>query len=171
MTQSNPIIPNIALITASGVNEAEMTAIQRALVAHKWKANIISPETGLVNSWAGASWGHSFAADSKIEVSLGSDFDMLIIPGGARHIEKLAANPHTKRILTALCALGKPIVAFADGKALLEGHAIEEGKAKIFDYTDASELEASIPEMMAFFEANMPVQYEEDEDEGAQQAA
>lgn len=168
MTQSNAVVPNIALIVASGVNEAEMTAIQRALVAKKWKATIISPETGLVNSWAGASWGHSFAADSKIEVSLGSDFDMLIIPGGARHVEKLNANPHTKRILTAMCALSKAVVAFADGATLLEGHSIEEGKAQSFAYADASALDSAVVDMMAFFDANMPVQYD-DEDE--QQAA
>lgn len=167
MSHDSSYIPKIALIVASGVNEAEMTAIQRALVNKKWKAHVISPETSLINSWAETSWGHSFAADGKIEVSLGSDFDMLIIPGGARHIDKLSANPHTKRILTAMCALRKPVIAFADGERLLDGHAVTDGKVKMVQYADVAELDAGSADMIAFFEANMPEQYDDEEEQVA----
>lgn len=165
MTSS--VIPNIAIITASGVNESEMTAIQRALAGRQWRAQIISPETSLVNSWAETSWGHSFAADAKIEVSLGSDFDMIIIPGGARHIEKLAANPHTKRILTAICALRKAIATFAEGDNLLQDLQITDGKAQSYKYTNGAELDEAAASMIAFFEENMPVQYDDEEEQQA----
>lgn len=167
MSLQDSYIPKIALIAASGVNEAEMTAIQRALVSNKWRAHIISPESSLVNSWAETSWGHSFAADSKIEVSLGSDFDMLIIPGGVRHVDKLAANPHTKRILTAMCALRKPVVAFADGAKLLEGHQITDGKSNVVTYDSVEALDNGTADMIAFFNANMPEQYDDEEEQQA----
>ena len=96
----------------------------------------------------------------QIEVSLGSDFDMLILPGGARHIDKLMANPHTKRIITAMCALKKPIVAYVDGAKLIEGHEIAEGKSRVMSYDDAAGMDACAADMIAYFEANMPAVYE-----------
>lgn len=170
MTTQNSVMPNIALIAASGVSEIEMTAIQRALANQKWRAHVISPETGLIHSWGENSWGHCYPADAKIEVSLGSDFDMLILPGGQRHVDKLMNNAHTKRILGAMMALKKPVVAFADGQRMLVENELSGDNVQIMNYADTAELTAAAASMVAFFEANMPAIHD-DEEEDQQQAA
>jgi len=163
----NTVMPNIALIAASGVSETEMTAIQRALANKKWRAYVISPETGLIHSWADGAWGHCYPADGKIETSLGSDFDMLILPGGQRHVDKLLANPHTKRILTAMVAMKKPVVAFADGQRLLVENEMTGDTVKTVTYADAESLTQAAGDMVVYFENNMPSIDEEDEQQAA----
>ena len=166
-TANSNVMPNIALIAASGVSETEMTAIQRALANKKWRAFVISPETGLIHSWADGAWGHCYPADGKIETSLGSDYDMLILPGGQRHVDKLMANAHTKRILTAMMAMRKPIVALADGNRLLVENEMAGDNVKAVEYSDAASLTAAAADMVAYFENNMPSIDEEDEQQAA----
>ena len=168
MTPTNSVMPKIAIIAASGVSETEMTAIQRAMANIQWRSQVISPETGLIHSWADNSWGHCYPADAKMEVSLGSDFDMLILPGGQRHVDKLMANAHTKRIIGAMCAMKKPIVAFADGQRMLVENELMGDNAQVMTYADAAELTARAADMAQYFMDNMP-EVHDDEDE--QQAA
>ena len=117
----NPILPdqNIAIIAADGFDEHQMTEIQRALVKATARVKIVAPENGIVNGWQGDIWGHHFHVDSPIHETLGSDFNMLVLPGGTRSIEKLKANPHTRRILNHFLDAKKPIAAIGGGVALL----------------------------------------------------
>lgn len=130
----------IALLAASGVSEHEMTAIQRALANAKIFARVISPESGLIHSWAEGTWGHCYPADAKLETSLGVDYDMLILPGGERHVKKLNENPHTKRFVTSFFTMKKPVVAFADAKLILEAASLAGDNAMMLDYADADAL-------------------------------
>lgn len=149
--------PQIALLAASGVSEMEMTAIARALAGQKQRAKVISPESGLIHSWGGGTWGHCYPSDAKIETSLGSDFDQLIIPGGQRHVDKMMANPHTRRIITAMAAMKKPIVAFAEGKAILAAGGFEGDNILVLDYDGEEALHEACARMMEHFENMAPL--------------
>jgi protease I len=149
--------PKIALLAASGVSESEMTAIARALAAEKIRANVITPETGLIHSWGEGTWGHCYPSDAKIEVSLGSDFDRLIIPGGQRHIDKLLANPHTRRIVTAMFAMNKPVVVFAEAEAILTANGFSGDNACVLTYSSEETLLEAAQQMMVHFEVMAPL--------------
>ncbi|MFV3127678.1 DJ-1/PfpI family protein [Niveispirillum sp. KHB5.9] len=110
---------NIAILVANGFEELEMTDPQRALLKAGAKPKVISPEQGLVNGWHGASWGHYFPTDRHVGEVLAADFDFLVLPGGDRSVAKLAANPHTRRIVGSFVDSGKGIVAFGKGVELL----------------------------------------------------
>lgn len=116
----------VAVLVSSGFEETEMTEPQRALLKAGAQLQIVSPDQGLVNGWHGKSWGHFFPVDRQIGSVLGSDFDMLLIPGGERSISKLTDNPHTKRIVGHFFDAGKPIAAVGEGVKLL----LQNGKAK-----------------------------------------
>ncbi|MEM6903508.1 MAG: DJ-1/PfpI family protein, partial [Pseudomonadota bacterium] len=47
-----------------------------------------------------------------------ADYTALIIPGGQRSIDKLAANPHARRILTGFLDAEKPVIAFGHAPSL-----------------------------------------------------
>ena len=79
---------NVAILAANGFDENQMTEIQRALTKAKVTIRTISPEQGVVNGWQGDGWGHYFPVDVQINAALGSDFDMLVLPGGERSVKK-----------------------------------------------------------------------------------
>lgn len=109
----------IAILIANGFDEDQVTEIQRALVKVKATIKSIAPEQGVVNGWHGNGWGHHFPVDSQINETLGSDFDMLILPGGERAVAKLKGNLHTRRIVGHFFDASKPIVALGAGAGLL----------------------------------------------------
>jgi protease I len=110
---------NVAILAADGFDEHQMTEIQKALTKARARLKIVAPEAGLVNGWQGEGWGHHFHVDAPIGEALGSDFDMLVLPGGARSVEKLKANAHARRIVNHFLAANKPIAAIGDGVGLL----------------------------------------------------
>ena len=104
----------IAVLVASGFEEIQMTEPQKALLALGASLKLISPE-GLVNGWHGVAWGHYFPADAQLSTMLSADYDMLIVPGGARSLAKLSQNPHTKRIVSAFVDDLKPVALSGEG--------------------------------------------------------
>ncbi len=110
---------NVAILIANGFDETQMTEIQRALTKAKANVKTIAPEHGVVNGWQGAGWGHYFPVDAQINEALGSDFDMLVLPGGERGIAKLKANLHTRRIVGHFLEAEKPVAAIGAGIGLL----------------------------------------------------
>ena len=109
----------IAIVAADGFDEHQMTEIQRALVRANANIKMVAPEPGVVNGWQGDTWGHHFHVDAPLAEALGSDFDMLVLPGGARSLEKLKANAHAKRIINHFLEANKPIAAIGEGVGLL----------------------------------------------------
>jgi protease I len=109
----------VALLVANGFDENQMTEIQRALTKAKATLKTIAPEQGVVNGWQDNGWGHYFPVDVQINEALGSDFDMLVLPGGERGIAKLKANPHARRIIGHFLEAGKPVAAVGAGVGLL----------------------------------------------------
>jgi len=110
---------NIAILAANGFDENQMTEIQRALTKSQAVTKTIAPEQGVVNGWQGEGWGHYFPVNVQIGEALGSDFDILVIPGGERAITKLKTNPHVRRIISHFFDAGKPIAAIGAGVGLL----------------------------------------------------
>lgn len=109
----------VAILIASGVDEHQFTEAQRALIAAGAKINTIAPENGLVNGWQGTGWGHYHTVDKVIGEALGSDYDMLVIPGGERATAKLKQNLHTRRIVNHFMDANKPVAAIGTGVSLL----------------------------------------------------
>jgi putative intracellular protease/amidase len=109
----------IAILVANGFEEVMMTEPQRALLGAGAALKLVSPEQGLVNGWHGQAWGHYFPIDIALSGALAADFDALIVPGGLRSIEKLAASAHAKRFLRGFIDAGKPVAALGEAARLL----------------------------------------------------
>ncbi len=109
----------IAILVANGFNQDDMTTAQKALLSPGASVKIVSPDQGLVNGWEGAGWGHHFAVDQALSTSLGADFDVLVVPGGQRSMDKLKTTAHTRRFLNSFLSAGKPVALFDDAADLL----------------------------------------------------
>lgn len=120
MSMDQPLTgKRIAILVANGFEEVEMTEAQRALLKTGATLHTISTETGLVNGWHGRAWGHYFPVDKQLGDVLGSDYDMLVLPGGERSVAKLQQSAHTRRIVGHFLDAGKPIAAIDQGIQLL----------------------------------------------------
>lgn len=109
---------NVAILVASGFEELQMTEPQKALLALGATVKLIGPES-LANGWHGDSWGHYFPVDAQLSTTLSADYDMLVVPGGARSLIKLAQTPHTKRVVSAFVDDQKPVALAGDGVEIL----------------------------------------------------
>ncbi len=110
----------IAILCANGVSESHMTEVQKGLMKAGAFIRTISIDHAIINSWNGTGWGVNFAVDASLNTALGVDYDMIIIPGGERSIEKLMKTPHSKRFISSLVRLNRPIGIIEDGVKLLE---------------------------------------------------
>src|ERR1700753_3738398 len=109
---------NVAILVASGFEELQMTEPQKALLALGASIKLIGPES-LANGWHRDSWGHYFPVDGQLSSTLSADYDMLLVPGGARSMIKLAQTPHTKRVVSAFIDDQKPVALVGDGVEIL----------------------------------------------------
>jgi protease I len=134
----------IAVLVASGFEEIQMTEPQKALLALGATLKLVGPES-LVNGWHGDSWGHYFPVDAQLSSMLSADYDMLLVPGGARSMIKLAQTPHTKRIVAAFVDDLKPVAMVGHGVEVL----VIADRAEGATVTGAPESRAALEEAKA----------------------
>ncbi|MDD9900547.1 MAG: DJ-1/PfpI family protein [Alphaproteobacteria bacterium] len=109
----------IMILVANGVDESVMSCVQRELVKTGATVKTVGIAPGIVNSWNAGTWGLYFPVDQQINQTLGSDFDCVIVPSGVRAVQKLAATPHSERILSSFVATNKHMVFMGDAIELL----------------------------------------------------
>jgi len=117
MTEQPLAGKKIVFLIANGFEEQELAEAQRALLGAGAKLKIASVERGMANGWHGKGWGHYFPVDVPLPDLLAADYDMLVVPGGKRSIDKLMTSLHTRRIVNAFSLGGKPMA--------LSGAAVE----------------------------------------------
>ena len=122
----------IGLMVASGFDEDEFIAIQRAMLAKTAKLKIISRDAGLTNSWNGSGWGMSYPVDITLSTTLAIDYDALIIPTGARHVDTLMNEAHAKRVLRAFLREDMPVMMQGEAIRLLD--LVEDHAARAMDF-------------------------------------
>lgn len=146
----------IAILTANGVNEREVSSFQRAVIQKRCFPKVIGAGSRLITAWAGSGWGYNFAVDEPISEALGSDYDVLYIPGGERAVTLLQGTEHTKRIMNAFLAAGKPMVVMSESVALFDFFGLSyEGKDSVMvvDAHDAdTDFEAAMTSLVDFIE-------------------
>lgn len=108
-----------AILLANGFNETEMTVFQRGMMEAGAFPKIVSVENSLANGWQGTAWGHYFAVDVQLADALSADYDLLIIPGGQRSLDKLKLTAHTKRFIGGFLAAMKPVMLVGDAAQLM----------------------------------------------------
>lgn len=117
----------ILILVANGVDETSASTLQRELLKAGAVLKTVGIEPGLVNSWNNNTWGLYFPVDQQLNVTLGSDFDALVVPSGSRSVQKLAVNAHSERIISSFIEAGKPMVFMGDAVELLAKIGLAKG--------------------------------------------
>ncbi len=143
----------IAFLVANGFYEDDMVQSQRALQALGANIRVISMDRGLVNSWNGEGWGLHFAADNALNTALAADYDMLVVPGGRRSIDKLKLTAHTGRFMGGFLGAGKPVAIFGSALELL----VFFEKAPGYEVAGPARLQGDAERAGALWEGHGPV--------------
>lgn len=118
----------IAILAANGYSEDHMTALRREMSESGAMTQIVSNDSGLISGWNGKGWGHNFPVDMALNTALAIDFDMLVIPGGERSLNKLKMTAHTNRFIGAFVDSLKPVAAMDDAVMLMSMTECMSGK-------------------------------------------
>jgi protease I len=148
--QDKPLIgKTIAIMVANGFDENEFAQVQRKLVEAGATSKVISRAAGLVNGWYDGTWGHFFPVDTDLADVLAIDYHGLVVPGGARGVEKLADEAHAMRILKAFMRADMPVALIGDGVGLLTKVEMAKGRT----LTSSEEVSEVLKEAGASWEA------------------
>lgn len=135
----------IAITVANGFTESQMAEIQRVFVQKGASLKTVSVENGLVSGWSVDGWGLNFPVEQGLSTCLSSDFDMFVVLGGARSVEKLKANPHMKRILRGCMENKLPVLLLNEAVtalSLVELSQPMQVSARAGDVSSLSNVEA-----------------------------
>ena len=109
----------IAIFVANGFEQSHMTELHKTLIDTGAEVKIVSPEKGVVNSWHNGSWGHFFPANNHLPFTMSHHFDAIIVPGGERHVARLASDPQTARLMRGFMEDNKPVALFEEAVQIL----------------------------------------------------
>ncbi len=109
----------VAMMVANGFDEIEFTKPQKRLIEAGTEARAVSSANGLVNGWYDGGWGHFFPVDADLADTLAVDYDGLVVPGGIRSIDKMADEPHARRVLKAFLRADMPVLILGVGAKLM----------------------------------------------------
>ena len=134
----------IAILSTNGVEELELTVPMRWLKERGAMVNLVSPkvDTG-PNSFGGqspdavrthvltirhmenAGW---VAIDRFLGEANASDYDAVVLPGGAWNPDSLRGNPNARAFVTEALEAGTPLLAICHGPLLLVSAKLLRGR-------------------------------------------
>ena len=143
----------IAIMVSAGFDEGQFINLQKSMMAQNGWLKVISNKSGLVNGANNGMLGIAYPVDAVLSETLAIDYDGLIIPGGAAHIEKLLEEPHALRILRAFLRETMPVLFIDSAIDLL---AAIETDVSASDLSDEAEVSLYKNVVKASAEASMP---------------
>lgn len=118
----------IAILVTDGFEEIEMTEPQRAIEDAGGETVLIAPNGDSVRSWDDGNWGRDFQVDKPLTSARTSDFDGLLIPGGALSPDKLRMDDGAVRFVQEFFDEHKPVASICHGPWLLAEAGVAEGR-------------------------------------------
>ncbi len=149
----------VLILASSGVDEGVMSMLQRDLLKAGATLKTVATTSGLINSWNGKGWGIYFTVDTNVNATLGSDFDMLVVPSGKLAVEKLASNEHTNRIISHFVLASKPMAFLGESSSLIT--SMVDNAEEIAHISDVANAEASVSTVVEYFASSEEIIEEE----------
>ncbi|SDY04872.1 type 1 glutamine amidotransferase domain-containing protein [Flavobacterium degerlachei] len=118
----------IAILATNGFEEVELSSPKEYLEKQGWKAEIVSPESGSIRSWASTDWGKDYKVDQELKNVKAADYDALVLPGGVINPDKLRTNENALAFIKDFFKAGKPVAAICHGPQILISAGLVKGR-------------------------------------------
>ena len=118
----------IAILATNGFEEVELSSPKEYLEKQGWKAEIVSPESGSIRSWASTEWGKDYKVDQELKNVKATDYDALVLPGGVINPDKLQTTDDALAVIKDFFKAGKPVAAICHGPQILISADLVKGR-------------------------------------------
>ncbi|SEF82450.1 type 1 glutamine amidotransferase domain-containing protein [Flavobacterium urumqiense] len=118
----------IAILATNGFEEVELRSPKEYLEKQGWKAEIVSPESGSIRSWASTEWGKDYKVDQELKNVKATDYDALVLPGGVINPDKLRTDENALAFIKDFFKAGKPVAAICHGPQILISADLVKGR-------------------------------------------
>ncbi len=118
----------VAILTADGFEEIELTSPRDAMQMAGAITHIVSPNKDVVRAKKGNDWSLDFDVDVPLEEADPDDYGALLIPGGVINPDRLRVNEKVLDFVRAFFEAGKPVAAICHGPQVLIDAEVVAGR-------------------------------------------
>jgi protease I len=118
----------VAILTANGFEEVELTSPKKAMEDAGFKVDIVSMEKGDVKAWNHDHWSISLPVDTPLTDANVEEYDGLMIPGGVLNPDHMRNQKEYVQFAKTFMESGKPVAAICHGPQLLIETGLLKGK-------------------------------------------
>jgi len=105
----------VAILATDGFEQSELMEPRQALDAAGAMTDVVSPRGDPIRGWRHKEWSESVDVDETLDDVDPSDYDALLLPGGAMNPDALRMQPQAVAFVKAFFDTGKPVAAICHG--------------------------------------------------------
>lgn len=118
----------VAILATDGFEYEELVKPREALKEAGAKTEVVSPKDGKIKGWDIDRWGDTVSVDVPLKSADASNYDALLLPGGAMNPDKLRMDPQAVQFVRSFFDAHKPVAAICHGPWLLVEADVVRGR-------------------------------------------
>jgi len=118
----------VAVLLTDGVEEPEFIKPKGALESAGAQVTVISPKGGEIQAFQHHDKSKKYRTDKSLDQVDASQFDALLLPGGALNADALRVVPEAQEFAKRIDKAGKPIAVICHGPWLLVSSGLMRGR-------------------------------------------
>jgi protease I len=130
----------VAILATDGVEDAELREPQKALEEAGAKTTLFAPKEGSIHSFNHHDKAGTFNVDKSLTQADPTQFDAVLLPGGALNADTLRVQPHAQEFVREMDRQGKPIAVICHAPWLLVSAGCVRGRTMTSYHTIQDDL-------------------------------
>jgi protease I len=130
----------VAILASDGVEDAELREPQKALEEAGAKTTLFAPKEGSIHSFKHHDKAETFKVDKSLTQAEPSQFDAVLLPGGALNADTLRVQPRAQEFVREMDRQGKPIAVICHAPWLLVSAGCVRGRTMTSYHTIQDDL-------------------------------
>jgi protease I len=118
----------VAILATDGVEDIELREPRKALDQARATTTLFAPKAGKIISMNHMDKADKFDVDSMLEQADASEFDAVLLPGGALNADTLRVHPRAQQFVRDMDEAGKPIAVICHAPWLLVSADLVRGR-------------------------------------------
>jgi protease I len=118
----------VAILATNGFEEAELLEPRKALEAAGARTTVIAPKSGKIQGMKHDEKSQTVAVDSTLDKANASEFDAVLLPGGALNADALRVEQAAQKFVQDMNNARKPIAFICHAPWLLVSAGLTKGR-------------------------------------------
>ena len=119
---------SVAILATDGFEEVELTQPLEALRAEGAQVDVIAPKADEIQGFNHFDRGRWVPVDVTLDSADASDYDAIVLPGGAHNPDQLRINEKAVAFVRAFADAGKPVAAICHAPWILINAGLAAGR-------------------------------------------